>query len=228
MTTQVPVALVNAGLALPDDRKQRLFCQAFRQAIKVYCQIPKLPNRGKFNEYFFDALNNLPPPNTKAGQALAAATAREVPIISGAVCGLASNFVANPVIGTACTVAANAYAAAAALVPGAQLLPGTTGLGGLLSGSTTGLVPSSLGVGLPSSTGVPGTQTAWHQIFQNGCKITYPDGIVGNRTLELKGPHDKLRKGQAKANHQFNKHKKAFHGDGKKCGKSKAYKNCPK
>jgi hypothetical protein len=215
MATQVPVALVNAGLALPADRKQRLICQAFNQAIKVYCQKPKIPNRGKFNEYFFDALNNLNGPNKGAGQALAASIAREAPIISGNVCGLASNFVTNPIIGNACTVATNGYAAAAAAIPGAQFLPS-----GLLSGATAALVPSSLGVGA--------ARTAWSSIFQNGCHISYPDGLIGNRTLELKGPFDSYRKGQAKANHQFNKHQKGFYGSGQKCGKSAAYKSCPR
>lgn len=220
MTTQVPVTLVNAGLSLPADRKQKLICQAFNQAIKVYCQKPKIANRGKFNEYFFSALNNLNGTNRAGGQALASSIAREVPLISGNVVGLAQNFMTNPVIGAACTVAANGYAAAAALVSGALFLPTGVANAGLLSGATTGLVPSSLGVGA--------ARTAWWQIFKNGCHISYPDGIIGNRTLEIKGPHDSYRKGQAKANHQFNKHQKGFYASGKKCGTSSAYKSCPK
>src|SRR4051812_39839664 len=111
MATQVPTNIVHAGLGLTEDQVKDLLCKAFRQGVDDYCSAPKAPPRGGFNNYFFKALNNLPPPSTQAGQALAGEITREAPILVGAVTGTAQ-------------AVAQAPATAGAVGPVAQSLAG--------------------------------------------------------------------------------------------------------
>lgn len=224
MATQAPTALVNAGLTMPDGQKWELYCRAFTQAAEVFCQRPRLRPRGTFNNYFFDALNNLPAPNTQAGRALAAATAREVPCIVGRLVGTAASLVNNPVIGPACRAVAGGHARAAYMA-GGTLLGGAMGM---LSGMSGGVFRNCLGIGQMFRHVAPGVN-GWRQVYGNGCRLRFPDGMVGNRTLEIKGPFDSYRPGQEEDYQTLNDPNSGFEASAEKCGKrGPNHQNCPR
>jgi len=178
--------LVHAGMPVPQDEAQKLFCEAYKTAYKKYCETPH--PRGYFNNYFFDALRNTSPPK---GADLAAATIREAPVFvtgaAGAGAGMAS---------TAASIG-SAHPMAQALAGGYQSASQALAGASQVTGAFTGLVPSGLGLWRAiGEMGGPGR--FFGALRAEGVRLRYPDGLVGNppRTLEIKGPFDKERPGQ--------------------------------
>ncbi|MEJ7728289.1 MAG: hypothetical protein WKG00_03660 [Polyangiaceae bacterium] len=193
--TQAPATVIHAGLGITEGEAQRLYCEAFKQALDVYCDPTKCRKpRGIFNNYFFDALKSLPPPNTAAGQQLANATLREMPILVGAVTGTAQAVAGAPAmagsVGPVAQALATAHSNAAAAL-------GATG--GLVTGGLGGLVRSCLAIGAMLGKGV----LNWGILRLAGTRLKFPDGMVGNRILEIKGPFDKHKPKQQQAYKDF-------------------------
>ena len=229
--TQAPVTVVNAGLGLTDDQIKDLNCEAFKQALKEFCQTPRLRPRGTFNNYFFRALRSLPPPNSNAGRTLAEATIREAPIIVGGVLPSA----APAVTGTAQAIA-QAPSFAGQVGPVAEALAGgyQQAAAGLLGGAgvVTGLVarnvPNCLGIGQMFRTLSPGGPRLWQVLRDAGARLRFPDGLIGNRTLEIKGPHDTYRGAQEADYKSFNDPNSGFEASGAACDAEAECAACPK
>ncbi|KYF70860.1 hypothetical protein [Sorangium cellulosum] len=189
---QAPTNVVHAGLGLTEDQTMDLLCQAFRQAVDDYCAAPQ-GQRGGFNNFFFNSLRNLPPPNTQMGQALAGEIVREAPIFVGAVQGTAQAVAAAP------TVAGNVGPVAQALA-GAyqQAAVGLTGGMGAVTGMVAGPVGNCLGIGAMFQRGF----ARWRVLAQNGVRLRFPDGLIGNRIVEVKGPADWYRNPRQRADYQ--------------------------
>ena len=192
MATQAPANIVHAGLGLTEDQARDLLCQAFRQAVDDYCSTPQ-GQRGGFNNYFFNSLRNLPAPNTQMGQALAGEIAREAPIFVGAVQGTAEAIARAPSmagsVGPVAQALAGAYQQAAVALTGGM---------GVVSGMVGGQVPNCLGVGAMFQGGF----ARWRILGQNGVRLRFPDGLLGNRIIEIKGPADWYRRPAQRADYQ--------------------------
>ncbi|MGK3964032.1 hypothetical protein WMF38_07615 [Sorangium sp. So ce118] len=189
---QAPTNVVHAGLGLTEDQTMDLLCQAFRQAVDDYCSAPK-GKRGGFNNFFFNSLRNLPPPNTQMGKALAGEIVREAPIFVGAVQGTAQAVAAAPTIagnvGPVAQALAGAYQQAAFRLTGGM---------GAVTGMVAGPVRNSLGIGAMFEKGF----ARWSVLAQNGVRLRFPDGLIGNRVVEIKGPADYYRNPAQQADYQ--------------------------
>jgi hypothetical protein len=209
MATQVPTNIVHAGLGLTEQQVKDLLCEAFRQGVDDYCsQSPPRP-LGGFNNYFFRALNNLPPPSTQMGQALAGEIVREAPILVGAVTGTAQAVASAPAMaGTVGPVAQN-------LAGSYQAAAQALGAGNVVTGAFGGVVGNCLGIGAMFVRGAP---SAWGILARAGTRLRFPDGLLGNRIIEIKGPADYYRRPPQRADYQqFCQPNAPFEPDCKSC-----------
>lgn len=217
MATQVPVNLVHGGGSLTPLQIKRALCKAFRAAVADYCSAP-VGQRGAFNDKYFDHLRNTQP----HGAALAANITREVPVLaaragSGAVGGTAqalasaSNPAAQAVHGAhMAALGASPFAGAAAGAVQTGAFAGVTGLFG-------GGVRSCFAIGrLFATTG----RAIFGQLAAAGLRLRFPDGMIGNQIIEIKGPADSFRPGQKADYDALSKPNPTMVVDCKSCGAS--------
>jgi len=179
MATQVPVTLLNAGGGLSPRRVKKYLCKAFRAAVKDYCKKPK-NKRGNFNNDFYSKLRGY---KRQPFPWLAQNTLREVPVIAGnGVAGTAQALMSSP--GPARQVAAAAQGAYN------DFVTLTLGQTAPITGATAIAVGSSLGMWKLAQVVLPSGNAFWHEMGQLGAQLKYPDGLINNQIIEIKGPGD--------------------------------------
>lgn len=215
MATQVPVTLVNGGGALTPLQIKRTLCKAFREAVKDYCTAPP-GSRGSFNDKFFEKLRNVTP----HGANLAGSIAREAPVLAAKTAGMASGSAqalaspSNPVA----QALHNAYVQESRAILGSATATSVTG-------AFTGGVASCFAIGRVFSH-FKGPFRAFNAIRQAGYRLGWPDGMIGEQVIEIKGPADSFRKNQKETFDAVSKPNPPIVVDCKSCGAN--CKNGPK
>ncbi len=178
MATQTPVILLNAGGGLSPRKVKKYLCQAFRAAVKDYCKKPK-GKRGSFNNDFYSKLRGY---KKSPFPFLASQLQREVPVLAG-----------NGFAGTAQTLAAGGGPASgvaqAAQTAYSDFVTNTLGQLSPITGAMPIAIGSSLGMWTLSSVTVGGTPF-WQALGSLGGQLKYPDGLINNQIMEIKGPGD--------------------------------------
>ena len=203
MAVQTPEQLVSGGGGLAASGLKDVMCQAFKDAVDEHCAKPK-GKRGSFNNKFYDKLRKLNPE-------LAGKIQRETPLIFGGAAGsggaLASAMTNAP---GAAGAAANAVMAAhqsgvAALAgSGASAVTGATANPNIPAGpwGIVGVAAFATKVGAPLFSKV---KFGLFQLMNRGVRIKFPDGLIGNQIIEVKGPGDTMKASQAKDYQAFSK-----------------------
>lgn len=189
MATQVPVNLVHGGGSLTPKEIHDALCKAFRSAVEEYCK-GAVGKRGSFNDKFYEHLRNPATGNPN----LAANIAREAPI-------LVARQGSTAVGGTAAALA-KAGSPAAQAVHGAHVAAlGRPPLSSVLGAGAT-VITGAAAVGVRSCLAIGEafrTATAWKlfgDVAKEGLRMRFPDGMIGNQCIEIKGPADSFRPDQ--------------------------------
>ncbi|MEZ4447376.1 MAG: VRR-NUC domain-containing protein [Polyangiaceae bacterium] len=185
MATQVPVNLVNGGGALTPLQIKRAACKAFRQAVDEYCQGAP-GSRGDFNDKFFEKLQNVTP----HGSTLAQNMAREVPVLAGQ-----AGTAAAGVAGTAANVAAANPGSAIAQIVHGSYVKSAAAIGGGMGTAAAGVITSCFSIYRMFGR-AGGRWPFFNALRAGGFRIGFPDAMIGNQAIEIKGPGDSFRKNQ--------------------------------
>jgi hypothetical protein len=115
--------------------------------------------------------------------------------------------------------------------PVAQALAGSYQGAASALGAAGGVVTGALAVGVRSCLGIGamfGKGAAnWGILRAAGCRLRFPDGMVGNRILEIKGPFDKPRPGQLE-DYKTLSGADPMVADAESCGAAETAKKCPR
>lgn len=210
MATQVPVTLVNGGGALTPLQIKRACCKAFRDAVTDHCTSPP-GSRGDFNDKFFKRLDKVTP----HGSDLMKNMVREAPVLAAKAAGGVS--------GSAQALAASGNATAQA-VHNAYVKESAKLLGGGAT-SVTAAAALAAGITLKSCFAIGrmfGKAGGVWQFFNGlraaGFRIGFPDAMIGNQAIEIKGPGDSFRKNQKETFDAASKPNPTIVIDCKSCG----------
>lgn len=204
MAVQTPEQLVHGGGGLAASGYKDVICAAFRQAVDDHCSKPK-GQRGSFNNKFYNRLNRLNPE-------LAGKISREVPVVFGGAAGstgaLASSLtnapgpagaVANAVLGEYQRGVSAFAGSGASAVTGATMNPN-------IPGGPWAIVGLAAMEGLRRGAPVANRlKFALFRLMNRGIRVKFPDGLIGNQVIEIKGPGDTMSNGQAKDYQAFSK-----------------------
>lgn len=232
MTAQSMQNVVHAGAPVPDADAQNAICEAYKNALSKYCANPRPKPRGKFNDYFFEALRNTKPNGAK----IAAKTVREAPMmvdtgaamVRGTVAPGKSAVLASRLAkdSSLCGEIAGAFVAAT------QAAASGLGAGGRVTGAFAkgvlgNQVRSCLGLGgyIAQIGGTP----VWRICRAMGIRVRFLDGLYNGNPLEIKGPHDRERPEQFNDNKLLNKGREPFLATPEQCNVPQSVLDaCPK
>lgn len=191
MGFQSSAKLISAGGGLNKSGIKTPLCKAFKKAVTEYCSKPK-GKRGKFNDTYFKKLKDV-------DRQLAGQIRREVPCLmgQGALPGVRCLWTATSGLTAAGSATAAVAGCAGALATGAA----AAAKAAVGVGAPTGLTRAAAG----AMDAIRGRSFSLYNILRTngaaipGGKLRFPDGMIGQQVIEVKGPGDGFKdKGQAK------------------------------